>query len=75
MSRTAYGGAPRRRIRISVITHAAMIPRMMHNAYARTGRNPTCQTAELGLGMAAIFTGAHATAPGRQAEAPDTDFL
>ena len=62
MSRDAQGAAPRWRSRTSNTAAAATMPAMMQSAYARIGIGPSSHTAELGLGMAARFTGAHATA-------------
>jgi ADP-ribose pyrophosphatase YjhB (NUDIX family) len=67
MSSTAQGGAPRWRIRNSVTTEAATMPRTMNMAYARIGTGPRCQTPWVGLGIAArwvttaTLTDAHAT--------------
>src|SRR3954471_15340312 len=60
-SSDAHGATPRARIRYSMINTAATMPRTMQMAYARTGSPSTCHTDVVGLGMAAKFTGAHAT--------------
>src|SRR4051812_16813070 len=62
MSRDAHGATPRRRSRYSMISSAATMPSTMQSAYARTGRPRTCHTDVVGLGIAARFTNAHATA-------------
>ncbi|GIJ52033.1 hypothetical protein Val02_89190 [Virgisporangium aliadipatigenens] len=40
---------------------------MMQSAYARNGNGPMCHTLWVGLGIAAMFTGAHATVAARSA--------
>src|SRR5262245_38345733 len=71
-SRMAHGGAPRRRRRDSATSAATTIPRTMQRAYALIGSGPSCHTAVLGLGIAAIVTGAHATAAEVRARSPPT---
>src|SRR5690348_10381662 len=64
MSSDAQGATPRRRSRYSMTSNETTMPSTMHSAYARTGRPSTCHTDVVGLGMAARFTAAHATAAG-----------
>jgi hypothetical protein len=56
MSETVPRFPPRATQRRSAIQIAAMIPAMMHNAYARIGIGPRSQTARLGLGNDASST-------------------
>ena len=57
MSDTVPRRPPRATQRRSLIQIAAMMPAMMHSAYARIGIGPISQTLRLGLGNDARSTG------------------
>src|SRR5262245_42282302 len=75
MSSTTHGGAPRRRMRTSVIAQATTMPTRMHSAYPRSGIGPRCQTPWVGLGISASkvtasFTGNNLPPPARPPTGP-----